>query len=35
MSHYEKTLGAHNIGGHRMAIGREAARKLIDQYSKN
>jgi hypothetical protein len=35
MAHYEKTLGAHNIGGHRMAIGREAAKKLIDQYFKN
>ena len=34
MRHYEKTLGTHNIGGHRMAIGRDAAQALIDQYFK-
>lgn len=30
--HYEETLGAHCIGGQRMAIGSEAAAKLIKQY---
>jgi len=30
--HYEETLGAHSIGGQRMAIGTEAAAKLIKQY---
>lgn len=34
MRHYEETLGAHFIGGQRMAIGREAAAKLINQYFK-
>lgn len=34
MAHYEKTLGAHFIGGHRMAIGSEAALKLINRYFK-
>lgn len=35
IAHYEKTLGAHFIGGQRMAIGREAAAKLINQYFKS
>jgi len=35
MRHYEDTLGAHFIGGQRMAIGREAAAKLINQYFKS
>lgn len=30
--HYEETLEAHCIGGQRMAIGSEAAAKLIKQY---
>jgi hypothetical protein len=34
MRHYEETLGAHFIGGQRMAIGRVAAAKLINQYFK-
>ena len=34
MRHYEESLGAHFIGGQRMAIGREAATKLINQYFK-
>jgi hypothetical protein len=34
MRHYEESLGAHFIGGQRMAIGREAAAKLINQYFK-
>jgi hypothetical protein len=34
MWHYEETLGAHFIGGQRMAIGREAAAKLINRYFK-
>lgn len=28
--HYEKTLGAINVGGHLMIINTEAALKLID-----
>ncbi|HWB92292.1 MAG TPA: hypothetical protein VG605_10580 [Puia sp.] len=35
MRHYEETLGAHFIGGQRMAIGSKAAAKLIDQYFKS
>lgn len=35
IAHYEKTLGAHFIGGQRMAIGSEAAAKLINQYFKS
>jgi hypothetical protein len=33
--HYEKTLGAVNVGGHLMIINTEAALKLIDKYFKN
>jgi hypothetical protein len=33
--HYEDSLGAHFIGGQRMAIGKEAAVKLINQYFKS
>lgn len=33
--HYEETLGAYCIGGQRMAIGSEAAQKLIEQYFKS
>jgi hypothetical protein len=32
ISHYEATLGTRCIGGQRMAIGTEAASKLIKQY---
>jgi hypothetical protein len=35
MRHYEETLGAHFIGGQRMAIGSEAAAKLFRQYFKS
>lgn len=35
MRHYEETLGAHFIGGQRMAIGRESAAKLINHYFKS
>lgn len=35
MRHYEETLGAHFIGGQRMAIGSEAAAKLISHYFKS
>lgn len=35
MRHYEETLGAHFIGGQRMAIGRQAAAKLINHYFKS
>jgi hypothetical protein len=31
-SHYEKTLGAVHLGGNRMAIFEEDAKKLIDKY---
>lgn len=34
IGHYEKTLGAINIGGHLMVINTEAALKLIDKYFK-
>jgi hypothetical protein len=34
IAHYEKTLGAHCIGGQRMAIGSDAADALINQYFK-
>jgi hypothetical protein len=34
MTHYEKKLGAHCIGGRRMAIGKQAAAVLIDKYFK-
>lgn len=34
MAHYEKKLGAHCIGGQRMAIGSDAANALIKQYFK-
>lgn len=34
MSHYEETLGAHRIGGQRMAIGTQAAEALINRYFK-
>lgn len=34
MRHYEEMLEAHCIGGQRMAIGREAAAKLINRYFK-
>jgi hypothetical protein len=32
ISHYEKTLGAVHVGGHRMVIYPQAALKLINQY---
>ena len=35
IEHYEKTLGAINVGGHLMIINTEAALKLIDKYFKN
>lgn len=35
IEHYEKTLGATNVGGHLMVINTEAALKLIDKYFKN
>jgi hypothetical protein len=35
IGHYEKTLGAINVGGHLMVINTEAALKLIDKYFKN
>ncbi len=35
IGHYQKTLGAINVGGHLMIINTEAALKLIDKYFKN
>jgi hypothetical protein len=35
INHYEKTLGAINVGGHLMIINTDAALKLIDKYFKN
>ena len=34
LGHYEKTLGAVHVGGHRMVIYEFAAEKLIKQYFK-
>ncbi len=34
IEHYEKTLGAINVGGHLMVINTDAALKLIDKYFK-
>jgi hypothetical protein len=34
IGHYEKTLGAIHVGGHRMVIYTFAAEKLINQYFK-
>ena len=35
IEHYEKTLGAKNVGGHLMVINTDAALNLIDKYFKN
>lgn len=35
IEHYEKTLGAINVGGHLMVINTDAALRLIDKYFKN
>lgn len=35
IGHYEKTLGAINVGGHLMIINKESALRLIDKYFKN
>ena len=35
INHYEKTLGAINVGGQLMIINTEAALRLIDKYFKN
>jgi len=35
IEHYERTLGAINVGGHLMVINTGAALKLIDKYFKN
>lgn len=35
IEHYEKTLGAINVGGHLMVINTDAALQLIDKYYKN
>lgn len=34
IEHYEKTIGAKNVGGHLMVINSDAALKLIDKYFK-
>lgn len=35
IEHYEKTLGAYTIGGHRMIIPPESAKLLVDKYFKS
>jgi hypothetical protein len=35
IEHYEKTLGAKNVGGHLMVINTDSALKLIDKYFKS
>lgn len=35
IKHYEKTLGAYTIGGHRMIIATDAAKILVDKYFKS
>ena len=35
IGHYEKTLGAINVGGQLMIINTDAALKLIKKYFKN
>lgn len=35
IEHYEKTLGAINVGGHLMVINTDAALRLIDKYFKD
>lgn len=35
IEHYQKTLGAKNVGGNLMVINSESALKLIDKYFKN
>ena len=35
IGHYEETLGAVHVGGHRMVIYENAAEKLITRYFKN
>jgi len=34
IDHYQKTLGAINVGGHPMVINTDSALKLIDKYFK-
>jgi hypothetical protein len=35
IGHYEKTLGAYTLGGHRMIIPTDSAQKLVDKYFKS
>jgi hypothetical protein len=35
ISHYEKTLGAYTLGGHRMIIPTASAQFLVDKYFKS
>ena len=35
IEHYEKTLGAYTLGGHRMIIPTKSAQMLIDKYFKS
>jgi len=35
IQHYEKTLGAYHVGGHRMVIPTHAAQMLVDKYFKS
>lgn len=34
IKHYEKSLGAYHLGGHRMIIPQHAAQLLVDKYFK-
>ena len=35
IDHYQKTLGAYTLGGHRMIIPTQSAQILIDKYFKS
>jgi hypothetical protein len=35
IEHYERTLGAYTLGGHRMIIPTKSAQILIDKYFKS
>ena len=35
IEHYQKTLGAYTLGGHRMIIPTQSAQILIDKYFKS
>ena len=35
IQHYEKTLGAYHLGGHRMVVPTHSAQMLVDKYFKS